>query len=72
MDFIIGLPKAWGKDCIMVVVNRLTKLAHFFTIITTYIAIEIAKLFFKEVFKLYGIPLRIVNDRDNKFMSIFW
>lgn len=72
MDFIIGLPKAQGKDCIMVVVDRLTKFAHIFTITIKYTTIQIAKLFFREAFRLHGIPLRIVSDRDSKFMSVFW
>jgi len=72
MDFIIGLPKAQGKDSIMVVVDRLTKFAHFFAITPTHKAIQIADLFFREVFRLHGIPLRIVSDRDSKFMSVFY
>lgn len=72
MDFITGLPKAQGKDYIMVVVDRLTKFAHFFAITTSYTAIQIAELFFQEVFRLHGTPLRIVSDRDSKFMSVFW
>ncbi len=46
MDFIIGLPKAQGWDCIFVVVDRLTKFAHFFAISSTYSAAQTAELFF--------------------------
>jgi len=47
MDFITNLPKSQGKDCIFVVVNRLTKYEHFFTITIAYIAMQVAELFFK-------------------------
>ena len=46
MDFIIGLPRVQGKDYIFVVVNRLTKFAHFFTIPMDYKAIQVVELFF--------------------------
>lgn len=72
MDFITGLPKAQGKDNIYVVVDRLTKYAHFFSITTTHIATQVANLFFCEVFKLHGLPRSIVSDRDSKFLSNFW
>jgi len=72
MDFIIGLPKVQGKDCIFVVVDRLTKFAYFFSITTTYTTIQLVDLFFKEIFILHGLPKRIVSDGKNKFMSMFW
>jgi hypothetical protein len=72
MDFITGLPKAQGKDCIFVVVDRLTKFAHFFSISMDYSASQVADLFFREVFRLHGLPKTIVSDRDNRFMSTFW
>ena len=72
MDFITGLPKAQGKDCIYVVVDRLTKYAHFFPITTTFTASQTAELFFREVFRLHGLPQTIVSDRDSRFMSNFW
>ena len=71
MDFIIGLPKTQGKDCIFVVVDRLTKFVHFFAISMDFTS-QVAYLFFREVFMLHGLPKNIVSDRDNKFMSIFW
>jgi hypothetical protein len=56
MDFITGLPRVQGNDCIFVVVDRLTKFPHFFAIPTNYKAIQVAKLFFREVFQLHGLP----------------
>jgi hypothetical protein len=72
MDFITGLPKAQGRDCIFVVVDRLTKFAHFFSIPMDYSTSQVADLFFREVFRLHGLPKTIVSDRDNRFMSTFW
>ena len=72
MDFIIGLPKTQGKDCIFVVVDRLTKFAHFFAISIDYNACQVVELFFREVFRLHGLPKTIVSDRDSRFMSTFW
>jgi hypothetical protein len=60
MDFITGLPKIQGKDCIFVVVDRLTKFAHFFAISMDFSASQV-DLFFREVFRLHGIPKMIVS-----------
>jgi len=70
--FITRFPKARGKDCIFVVVDRLTKFAHFFSIATDYNAPPVANLFFQEVFRLHGLPKTIVSDRDSRLMSTFW
>jgi hypothetical protein len=72
MDFITGLPRAHGKDCIFMVVDRLTKFAHFFPIAIDFNAVQVAELFFREVFRLHGLPKTIISDRDNRFMSTFW
>jgi hypothetical protein len=72
MDFITGLPKVQGRDCIYVVVDRLTKYAHFFSIPSEYNASQVADLFFREVFRLHGLLRNIVSDRDNRFLSAFW
>ncbi len=71
MDFIIGLPKVQERDSILVVVDRITKYAHFFPISIHYKAPQIAELFFKEVFRLHGSPRNIISDRDRKFLSLF-
>ena len=55
-----------------VVVDRLTKFAHFFAISSDYSAAQVAKLFFKEVFRLHGLPKTFVSDKDNKFTGAFW
>ena len=71
MDFITGLPKVQGKDCIYVVVVRLTKHVHFFPITSDFKASQVAELFFKEIFRLHGLPRNIINNQDNIFLSSF-
>ena len=72
MDFITGLPKVQGRDCLYVVVDRLTKFAHFFSIPSDYSTAQVAELFFREVFRLHRLPKTIVSDRDSKFTGAFW
>jgi hypothetical protein len=55
-----------------VVLDRLTKFAHFFAIPMDYRAIHVAELFFREVFRLHGLPKQIVSDRDGCFINGFW
>ena len=73
MDFITGLPKSTKKnDAIMVVVDKLSKSAHFIPVKSTCKEIYIANIFMKEIFRLHGMPKEIVFDRDTIFTSIFW
>ena len=73
MDFITALPKvARNFDSIFVVVDWLTKVAHFIPTQTTASASDIAQLFVKEIVRLHGVPARIISDRDAKFTSKFW
>ena len=72
MDFITGLLKVQGRDCIFVVVDRLTKYAHFFAISGEYQAAQVAELFFQEVLCLHGLPQNIVSDRNSRFLITFW
>jgi hypothetical protein len=73
MDFITGLPRTSKQhDSIIVVVDKLTKAAHFIPLKTTHRAADVADIFLKEVARLHGIPKTIVSDRDPKFTSNFW
>ena len=69
MDFITKLLKVQSKDCIFVVVNRLTKFVHLFSMATDYSAVLVADLFFREVFILHGLLRTIVNDHGSRFLS---
>jgi hypothetical protein len=73
MDFITGLPII-GKqhDSIMLVVDKLTKFAHFIPLKITHKATYFADIFIKEVARLHGITKTIVSDRVPKFTSNFW
>ena len=73
MYFITGLPMTWRQhDSIMVVVDKLTKEAHFIAIKSTHKTDDIANIFMKDIFKLHGLPKAIVSGRDVKFTSNFW
>jgi hypothetical protein len=72
MDFITGLPKTRNKSVIMVVVDRLSKYAHFCALQHLFTTSTVAQIFMDHVFKLHGMPHSIVSDRDPTFTSNFW
>ena len=73
MDFVVSLPlTAKGYDSIWVIVDHLTKSAHFLPVDTRYSAKKSAKLYFDQVVTLHGVPLTIVFDRWSVFVSHFW
>ncbi len=69
MDFIMPLPKSEGYTGILVVMDRLTKMAHFIPIKKTIDSIETAQTLMKQVFKLHGLPDKIISDRGSQFAS---
>lgn len=72
MDFIEGIPKSNGKDVILVVVDRLTKYAHFIALAHPYTVVVVAKVFWERIHCLHGLSASIVTDRDRVFLSNFW
>ncbi|XP_066165912.1 uncharacterized protein [Oryza sativa Japonica Group] len=73
MDFITGLPRtSSGQDSIWVVVDRLTKVAHFVPVHTTYTGKRLAELYLSRIMCLHGVPKKIVSDRGSQFTSKFW
>jgi hypothetical protein len=64
MDFIVGLPRTRdGYDSIWVIVDRLTKVAHFIPVKTTYSGAQLAELYMSRIVCLHGVPKKIVSDR---------
>ena len=73
MDFVVGLPKTTnGYDAVWVIVDRLTKSAHFLPIKVTYSLKQLENLYVKEIVQLHGVPISIISDRDSHFTSAFW
>ena len=72
MDFVIGLPKTLRKnDAVWVIVDRLTKSAHFLPIKWGTTLEQLARKYINEIIRLHGVPLSIVSDRDPRFTSRF-
>jgi transposase InsO family protein len=70
---VVGLSRMpAGYDSIWLVVDRLTKSAHFLPVQTTYSVEKYAKVYVAEIFRLHGAPVSIISDRDPKFTSRFW
>jgi transposase InsO family protein len=73
MDFITKLPTSTtGFDCIVVFVDKLTKMVHYAPTTTTATALDIAHIFVDRVVRPHGLPSTIITDRDSKFTGKFW
>jgi transposase InsO family protein len=73
LDFIGPLPKTSNfYNCILVVVDKLTKMGHFIPTNTEVTAQQVAKLVMREVIRLHGVPSNVISDRDPRFTSAFW
>ena len=73
MDFVVGLPRCRsGHDTIWVIVDRLTKSAHFLPIRNSDSLDKLAQLYVREIIRLHGTPVSIVLDKDPRFTLRFW
>ena len=73
MDFVVGLPRTpRGLDSIWVIVDRLTKSAHFIPINIIFSLEKLTSLYISEIVRLHGVPSSIVSNRDPRFTSRFW
>ncbi|KAG8499104.1 hypothetical protein CXB51_005534 [Gossypium anomalum] len=72
MDFVSGLPLTQSKkDSIWVIVDRLTKSAHFIPVRKNFSLDKLAELYVSQIVRLHGVPISIVSDRDLRFTSRF-
>jgi hypothetical protein len=73
MDFIMGLPRTQsGYDSIWVIVDRVTKVAHFIPVKTTYTRPQVAELYMSMIVYLHGVPKKIVSERGTQVTLKFW
>jgi hypothetical protein len=72
MDFIVGLPlTARKKDSIWVIMDKLTKTAHFIAVLTTYSVQQYEELYIDQIVRLHGILKAIISDRGTQFVACF-
>lgn len=72
MDFIESLPLSAQYNCILVIVDKFSKYAHFIKRKHPFFALHVAKAYIEHVYKLHGMPIVIVSDRDRIFTSHLW
>ena len=73
MDFVTHLPRtSRGHDAVWVIVDRLTKLAHFLVVRMTFTLEEFCKLYIREIVRLHEVAVYIVLDWDPRFTAHFW
>jgi hypothetical protein len=72
MDFVEWLPQSGFANCTLVMVDKFTKYAQFLSLKHPYTASSVARLYLDQVYRLHGLPLSIVSDKDMVFTSKFW
>ena len=72
MDFVTHLPRTpEGHDVVWVIMDRLTKLAHFLAVRMTFTLERFCRLYVLEIIRLHGVPVFVVSDRDPRFTTHF-
>jgi hypothetical protein len=73
IDFIVGLLRTQsGYDSIWVIVDHITKVAHFTPVKTTYSELQLTELYMSRIICLHGVPKKIVSNRGTQFTLKFW
>lgn len=73
MDFVVGLPRTQRKfNAVWVIVDKLTRSAHFIPVAVTYSSGRLAEIYIREIVRLHGVPVSIISDRGTQFTSYFW
>ena len=72
-DFVTHLPRtSRGHDAVWVIMDRLTKSAHFLAMRITFTLEEFGRLYIQEIVRLHGVLISIISDRDSRFTAHFW
>lgn len=72
LDFVEGLPRSGSANCILVVVDKFSKFAHFIPLKHPFTALMVAKVYMDNVYRLHGMPSSLISDCDRIFTSTFW
>ncbi|XP_019261852.1 PREDICTED: uncharacterized protein LOC109239725 [Nicotiana attenuata] len=73
MDFVVGLPQTLKIfDAVWVIVDRLTKYAHFIPVVTTYSSEWLAQIYIRDIVRLHGVPISTISDQGTQFTLEFW
>ena len=73
MDLVTHLPQTrWRHDAVWVIVDQLTKSAHFLAVRMTFVLKEFCRVYIQEIVWLHGVPTSIISNMDHRFTSHFW
>ena len=73
MDFVTHLPRtSRGHDAVWVIVDQITKSAHFLVLLMTFTLEEFCMLYIREIVRLHGVPVSVISDQSPKFTTHFW
>jgi hypothetical protein len=72
LDFVEGLPQSKNMNTVLVVVNKFSKYNHFIPLAHRFTTLFVAQLYMSQVYKLHGMPLALISDRDGIFTSALW